>query len=150
VRSVKERKEWIATEAEARRRQELRQKEKLREEIRKQDDVRRERKRLAQEMAAAQHRSEQETRLTAEQAKISEQEARLMDLERREMQLMQSLQSYNGEQRDAIDQLEAFLPRRSSGRPDRAQAPLAIMGPQQSRHSDGDGDAPSRPDRPRT
>jgi len=110
VQSVKERRESVATEAEARRRHELRQKVALRDDVRRQDEARRERRRLAQEMMEQQLKEEQEARLSNEETKIREQEAKLAALERREMQLVQSLKSYQGEQREVLEELEAFLP----------------------------------------
>lgn len=131
VRSVKERKEWIASETEANKRSELKGKVQQRVDIRRQDDVRRERQHRAQEMMLAQQQKEHEARLAAEEAKILQQEQKLAELERREMQLMRSLQSYQGEQREALEQIEAYLPKRS-GRADvrRAEAGvLALMAP---------------------
>lgn len=116
VQSVKERKESIASEAEARRRHELRQKMELRDDIRRQDEARRERRRLAQEAMEQQLKAVHEAKLSSEEARIREQESKLQSLERRERELLQRLRSYQGEQRDALHELESCLP---SGGPSR-------------------------------
>mmetsp|Transcript_2806 Transcript_2806/g.8269 ORF Transcript_2806/g.8269 Transcript_2806/m.8269 type:complete len:80 (+) Transcript_2806:791-1030(+) len=54
-------------------------------------------------------KGEAEARHAAEESKIREQEARLAELERREVQLLQSLQSYQGEQREALSEIDAYL-----------------------------------------
>ncbi|KAJ1640573.1 hypothetical protein T492DRAFT_854939 [Pavlovales sp. CCMP2436] len=130
VQSVKERKEWTASESEARRKHELRLKTQLRDDIRRQDDVRRERRRVLMESQEQQLKLESEARLNGEEAKIREQEAKLSVLERREMQLLQSLKSYQGEQRMAVEQLELFLPASLPRKGNLSyRGPPALMGP---------------------
>lgn len=127
VQSVKVQRESIASESEARRQSELRKKSQLRADIRRMDEERRERRRLAQEALEQQLKDGQEGRLTAEEAKIREQEAKLAALERREHALLRSLKSYQGEQREALHELEAYLSGSPGSRRQRGGAPLLLL-----------------------